>query len=172
MKGSGFTPLPFSLSRRRATIHHNRQDTCSAILDNGDHDPLIIHSESAQGTLEMHSSQRRIYFSDLTGWLQLETERDESGKVLSATRAGQLTPRRPPSASKTSSSARGSTTIWTSACSAASGWTAPTVETWPEPLPSVRSRWLPKHGLRSLKLKEQKRLALVHSRYDSANLHP
>lgn len=47
---------------------------------------------SELGTLEIRGSQRRIYFNDLMGWLQLEIERDDTGKVLSTTRAGQPIP--------------------------------------------------------------------------------
>lgn len=46
------------------------------------------------GTYQERAGQRRIYFDDLVGWLQLEIEYDEDGKVVSATRAGQsITPR-------------------------------------------------------------------------------
>jgi hypothetical protein len=41
------------------------------------------------GTYAEQGTQKRVFFDDLMGWLQLEIERDESGKVLSATRAGQ-----------------------------------------------------------------------------------
>lgn len=41
------------------------------------------------GTYVEQGTQKRIYFDNLTEWIQLEIERDESGKPVSATRAGQ-----------------------------------------------------------------------------------
>jgi hypothetical protein len=41
------------------------------------------------GTLEVRASQRRIYFDNLDRWLELDIERDESGNIVSATRAGK-----------------------------------------------------------------------------------
>lgn len=41
------------------------------------------------GTLEIVAGHRRIYFDDLMGWLRMEFERDESGKIVSATRGGE-----------------------------------------------------------------------------------
>lgn len=46
------------------------------------------------GTYQERAGQRRIYFDDLVGWLQLELEYDEDGQVIAATRSGQsITPR-------------------------------------------------------------------------------
>ena len=41
------------------------------------------------GTYQERAGQRRVYFDDLLGWLQLELEYDEAGKVIAATRSGQ-----------------------------------------------------------------------------------
>jgi hypothetical protein len=44
---------------------------------------------SEMGTLELRGGQRRIYFNDLEGWLELEVQRDDSGAIVSATRSGK-----------------------------------------------------------------------------------
>lgn len=51
--------------------------------------PLFDRALFQLGTFTVQGSQRRIYFDDLVGWLQVEIERDDSGKPVSATRGGQ-----------------------------------------------------------------------------------
>jgi hypothetical protein len=51
--------------------------------------PLFDRALFQLGTYTEQGSQRRIYFDNLVGWLQLEIERDETGEPVSATRGGQ-----------------------------------------------------------------------------------
>lgn len=50
---------------------------------------LLDAAIASLGTLEVRAEQERIYFDDLAGWLRFEFERDERGKVVSATRDGK-----------------------------------------------------------------------------------
>lgn len=40
------------------------------------------------GTFEVRGGMERIYFDDLPGWLQLEFDYDDKGKVVAGTRSG------------------------------------------------------------------------------------
>lgn len=40
------------------------------------------------GTFEVRGGMERIYFDDLPGWLQLEFDYDDKGKVVAGTRGG------------------------------------------------------------------------------------
>ena len=87
--------LPFLTTRalsythfRRELIRVNRRLKMTAEIPTVEQQLDQIISD--MGTLEVRGSQRRIYFDNLEGWLELDIERDDSGNIVSATRSGTL----------------------------------------------------------------------------------